>query len=173
MISIDTIGQLQGKGIQVAFEKTTVGTSNALDFQLVSYLGYLIQEDRSRVYYIVSHDHDFQCVCDFWKKKSVDIRLIDQIGTAPKPQQPQQEKKRSEEKASQGALRPSSEEQMFTGVLRTVISDKKELEETVTAINDAASRTEINTWLTRHFEGKQVKKINKVIRPLIKKLPGK
>lgn len=177
MIAIDTIGQLQGSGIQVAFEKTTVGTSNALDFQLVSYLGYMIHENKERVFYIVSHDQGFQCVCQFWKKKNVEIRLIDQIGTEPQKQEElepnQPEKKKVKERAQQDRPLPSAKDQEVAGALKAVISDKRELVETVNAINDASTRTEINTWLTRHFEGKQVKKINKAIRPLIKRLPGR
>ena len=53
------------------------GTKNALDFQLSSYLGYIIREneDKPYNYYIVSKDKGFECIINFWKKKA-SVRLV-------------------------------------------------------------------------------------------------
>lgn len=55
------------------------GKKNALDFQLVSYLGACIQEYPNKKYYIVSKDGGFNCVCKFWAKRKVDVKRIDKL----------------------------------------------------------------------------------------------
>ena len=52
---------------QVRYFKADTGTKNALDFQLVTYLGYLIHSDRESRYYIISKDNGFDSVLSFWK----------------------------------------------------------------------------------------------------------
>ena len=42
----------------------------ALDIQLSTYFGHMIQNDTNR-YYIVSNDADFDKIVDFWKKRGV------------------------------------------------------------------------------------------------------
>lgn len=42
----------------------------ALDIQLSTYFGHMIQNDMNR-YYIVSNDFDFDKIVDFWKKRGV------------------------------------------------------------------------------------------------------
>ena len=44
------------------------GGKNSLDFQLSTYLGYLIHEGTDRNFYIISNDKGFQHVIEFWKK---------------------------------------------------------------------------------------------------------
>lgn len=50
---------------------------NSLDFQLVSYLGYLIQENPYAEYIMVSNDKGFCAVSDFWSKKGYNIKTWD------------------------------------------------------------------------------------------------
>lgn len=57
--------------------KVNVGTKNALDFQLVSYLGYLIAQGISTdKYYIVSNDTGFDATVDFWKNRKISVSRI-------------------------------------------------------------------------------------------------
>ena len=49
------------------------GTANALDFQLVSYLGYLIRMDTKSTYCILSKDKGYDAVVHFWKEKGIQI----------------------------------------------------------------------------------------------------
>ena len=49
------------------------GTANALDFQLVSYLGYLIRMDTKSTYCILSKDKGYDVVVNFWKEKGIHI----------------------------------------------------------------------------------------------------
>ena len=49
---------------------------NSLDFELVSYLGYLINENNDAEYIIYSNDKGFQAVSLFWEKRNVLVRCM-------------------------------------------------------------------------------------------------
>lgn len=62
------------KGRTDYFE-VTYGSKNSLDFQLSSYLGFLIAKDPGEEYYIVSRDNGFKAVKDFWVKRDMKVEL--------------------------------------------------------------------------------------------------
>lgn len=47
----------------------SVGGKNALDFQLSTYLGYLITQSDDKEFYIISKDNGFEHVIKFWNSK--------------------------------------------------------------------------------------------------------
>ncbi len=57
----------------VEFVRTTKTAKNYLDFQLSTYLGYLVAKRASQEYYIISRDSGFDAVLDFWQEKEVRI----------------------------------------------------------------------------------------------------
>ena len=61
----------------IQFEECFEG-QNALDFQLISYLGYLIGKDgqESSEYIVMSNDTGFDPAVRFWKKKGVTVHRI-------------------------------------------------------------------------------------------------
>ncbi|MGN0522043.1 MAG: PIN domain-containing protein [Eubacterium sp.] len=79
LMTIDLHKELEKINANVNFIKVNVGTANALDFQLATYLGHCIAKDSSKKYFIVSKDKGFDSVCDFWKSRSVIIKRIDSI----------------------------------------------------------------------------------------------
>ena len=57
--------------------KVNIGTKNALDFQLSSYLGYLIAASLDLdEYIIVSNDTGYDCLCDYWKAHSIKVKRL-------------------------------------------------------------------------------------------------
>lgn len=60
---------------KLEFIKCFVG-NNALDFQLVSYLGYLLRPEEVGEMIIVSNDTGFDAVVHFWKDQGVDIKRL-------------------------------------------------------------------------------------------------
>lgn len=60
----------------IEYREVTVGGHNALDFQLVTYLGYLIAQDRCGQYLIISNDRGFEYVINFWRKDGLSIGLL-------------------------------------------------------------------------------------------------
>ncbi|MDE6723147.1 MAG: hypothetical protein K2J55_03010 [Eubacterium sp.] len=71
--------ELESVQAKKMYIKAEAGKKNALDFQLVSYLGARIKENPKRKYYIVSKDGGFDCVCKFWAKRRVDVKRIDKL----------------------------------------------------------------------------------------------
>ena len=62
----------------VIYEKVEVGTKNALDFQLVTELGYLIRDmqDQDVSFFIVSKDKGYGNTVTYWKKRGVRIAQV-------------------------------------------------------------------------------------------------
>lgn len=56
--------------------KASSGGKNALDFQLSSYMGYIIakNEDQKNCFYIISKDTGFDYLIDFWKARGIDVK---------------------------------------------------------------------------------------------------
>ena len=59
----------------VDYFEVLFGSKNSLDFQLSSYLGYLIGQEPKEEYYIVSRDNGFKAVRDFWTKRGIKADL--------------------------------------------------------------------------------------------------
>lgn len=66
--------------INLKVYRVLTGTKNALDFQLSSYVGYIIAKNEDNKencsYYIVSKDMGYNHLIDFWKRRGVNIKLI-------------------------------------------------------------------------------------------------
>lgn len=63
------------------YQKVEVGTKNALDFQLSSYLGYIIKENSENQYdyYIVAKDDGYKALSLYWKRKKINVSIIEDI----------------------------------------------------------------------------------------------
>lgn len=57
----------------VEYIKTSKTAKNYLDFQLTTYLGYLVAHTGIKEYYIVSKDSGYDSVVDFWKARGMAI----------------------------------------------------------------------------------------------------
>lgn len=56
---------------EVTYYNVEAGGKNALDFQLASFLGYLIGSDSDDCYYIISGDKGYENVKKFWEKSGL------------------------------------------------------------------------------------------------------
>lgn len=74
-ISIETHIKLEESKVKKEYIEIQIGTKNALDFQLSTYLGALIKENSNEDFAIISKDAGYHAVIDFWKlrNKTVDI----------------------------------------------------------------------------------------------------
>ena len=82
-IPIDTALNLREcKAKKIDMLSCGVGTKNALDFQLVSHLGYMIKGAPKTKYVIVSKDKGFSILTNFWKVRGVDVKTFESIKDA-------------------------------------------------------------------------------------------
>lgn len=75
-LNFEQFDSLSGLNIPVQFVKCTNGSPNALDFQLLSYLGYLISQNPDEQYYIIANDNGYDAAVAFWQSRGVDILRV-------------------------------------------------------------------------------------------------
>ena len=79
-MTFDLHQKLNETKAKIIYHKVAVGTKNALDFQLATYLGYLIceqqKEDVHPNYFIVTKDNGFYSLMVYWKAEGVPVRII-------------------------------------------------------------------------------------------------
>ena len=74
-IAFDKHVELTRAKADVTYTKTERVAKNYLDFQLVTYLGYLIGSGQERVYYIISKDKGYDSCIEFWRKTDKQITI--------------------------------------------------------------------------------------------------
>lgn len=74
-IAFDKHVELTKAKADVTYTKTERVAKNYLDFQLVTYLGYLIGSGQERVYYIISKDKGYDSCIEFWRKTDKQITI--------------------------------------------------------------------------------------------------
>ena len=67
-LTFEAMDMIMSSKAQIRKFKIARGGQNALDFQLSSYLGFLIHENLNPYFYIISRDNGFHYVIDFWKR---------------------------------------------------------------------------------------------------------
>lgn len=78
-MSIALHKELENTTAKKYYINTEVGTPNALDFQLSTYLGACVQKYPEKKFYIVSRDCGYDCVCHFWRCKDVCVKRIEHL----------------------------------------------------------------------------------------------
>jgi len=69
-LPIDIVKIIKESKAKVEFIKSENGSSNALDFQLSSYLGYLISKYPKENFIVISNDGDYKIVQKFWSSRT-------------------------------------------------------------------------------------------------------
>lgn len=186
-LPIDIHKEILSAQAKIEFKHVEVGKNNALDFQLDSYLGYVICQNESSdcKYYIVAKDGGYSCVAAFWKQeKSIDIQIIsgltgdsqttDKKTPAAKktPQKAAKESAKTVKKKPQKAVKKSTApngdagsilKESNPGLSDTEISEIVSLLETET---NQTFNSELNKLLKNSTRAGEVLK---VVKPFIKK----
>jgi len=143
------------------------GGKNALDFQLSSYLGFLIANFPEEHFYIVSKDTGFATVISFWKENedfNFNVERIENIICAESVDKSSQNVK-SESKHNSTLSLPD-ELKRKNSDLRLKEGDMKKI---VEFVNQYKTKQAINNNLMKYFKDSgKVGKITKVIRPFLK-----
>ena len=75
-LTFDLHRRINESEAEIIFQKVEVGTKNALDFQLATYLGYIIAERKEQEYHLVTKDNGFNILCTYWGKQNVKITMV-------------------------------------------------------------------------------------------------
>lgn len=136
----------------IQLQKISTGTKNALDFQLTSYLGYLIGTHlRNSNFHILSNDKGFDAVCHYWRKEQY---FVDRIGNGEK------QETKGEEKKEKGVN--------LEDKIRAYLGTSPNVKIIAHYVKSSRSKTELNNSLSKYFhDGKKVAKILKTIKPVL------
>lgn len=66
-ITFDVHHKINKSHANLKFFKSGIVAKNALDFQLISYLGYLIAQKKYKNYFVITGDRGFESAVSFWK----------------------------------------------------------------------------------------------------------
>ncbi len=150
-ITFDIHMQLNESKALITYNKVEAGHKNALDFQLSSYVGYVIHKDTEGEYFIVSKDNGFNTLISFWDKFKVKLSVIQSISNqTPAPMKPAE---------------PTTKE--IREKLSGQITDKAVLTEVVKIIRSYKTKQGINNALVKKYESQKAGEIYKIIKPLL------
>lgn len=148
-LTFDLAQRLQETAAQVSYQKVEVGTKNALDFQLASYLGYLIcrhERQRDGHFFVVTKDNGFNALVNYWRQRKADVQIvIDCTGRDNK-----------------------TEKDALTEKARAVLSDEALVPMVVRMIQQYKTKQGINNALMKELkDAKKSGEIYQAIKPLI------
>lgn len=159
-ISLDYISVLNDCNCEVYYRRTKNGTRNALDFQLVEILGYLIGRHEKREvsvnYYIVSKDTGFRCIKDNIKNVNIDfcINLL----------------KDKSDKTINTDNKPKLKSEVEK-LLSSLKNDKIDIDMVCKGICETKDVASFNHYLQGKIkDGKVISKIIKALKPELKEL---
>ena len=174
-ITFDIHRNLNETEAKINFQKVDVGSKNALDFQLSSYLGFIINENLNKgnentSYFIVTKDSGFSCLTNYWKNKNIDISIV--INLLCKQEDKAEDKNDNKIEDNNTNSEPIKEvSTKFDNLpLQTVNNtiDNEGLKFIVETINNYQSKREINNALGKHYkDSKKASEIYKAIKPLL------
>jgi len=148
--------RLNETAANLLYQKVEVGTKNALDFQLSSYLGYIICENENNKnipYYVVTKDKGFGCLSTYWARRGFHVSLVADVGG------------RDEQ----------AEADELTKKVEQVLADKDPaaVPMVVKFIQQYKTKQGINNALAKNYkDNKKAAEIYSAIKPLIKDKKG-
>ena len=85
-VNIEILTVLRKMDIKIKYIKVQNGQKDALDWQLSTFLGYLIRKhgNKKAKYHIVSKDHGFNILLSFWKDIDLDIIKVEEKVNPPR-----------------------------------------------------------------------------------------
>lgn len=136
---------------KVDYFKVENGSKNALDFQLSSYLGYLIANNPNDKYYIVSKDKGYEILTSFWQKHknlNCQITLVSDLSLKN-----EQEEKKKLKASIQSSLSDTNYKDLVNDIFVFIEKYK--------------TKQGIYNALVKNYEQKKGSDIYKKIKPLL------
>lgn len=145
-LTFDVMQMIMKSKARIIYQKVKVGHKNALDFQLSSYLGYLIGTNAGWQYdyYIVSKDNGFDILASFWNEQNVKVREVPGISI---------QKRETMEKE-------------LTEKVEAALGSSEDAATVTKIITSYKTKQGINNALQKKFPDR-VKEIYRAIKPLI------
>lgn len=172
--SLELVEKIARQRAKLESYKAGTGAKNSLDFQLASYLGYMIakREGQDDSFYIVSRDTGFNHLVDFWAERSVRVRRIASFAEDEKEPQPvvdtvaeeSKPKAKTKSKSKVADVDKATKEELLQYLTEEEYSDK-----ILEIFNSYKTRVAINNGLSKEFRDSQKSSaIYKKLKTLLK-----
>ena len=140
------------------FQKILLKEKNALDFQLCSYLGFLIRdtmidENTKNNYFIVSNDKGYSILPDYWQNFGVNLQIVSNLF----------KNEVTNNQPINIAINPGDIETE----LNKILEDKNDVPEMLKLISTAKTRTEVNNIFGKKFGSQKGGEIYRSIKSLL------
>lgn len=145
-ISMDILEEAARRGVIINAYKVEAGSKNALDFQLSSFLGYVIGTsdlNEGIEYFIVSKDAGYDVLIRFWKNRGLHINRFSNLFCDDNKEQARSVQKK---RASGGIQKTTREE------LLSYISEEEYSDEILNIINSYKTKQAINNGLSKLYK---------------------
>ena len=167
-ITLDVLESIISLKLKYSSFKVKVGTKNALDFQLASYLGYLIGQGGADMNYcIVSEDKGFEAIADFWREQGVCVSCVSlkeplRIDKESQKELSRQETRRKKSKVSLQDLATLDE-------VKPLVGAGGDPDAVLKIFNQYKTKQAICNGMAKHFkDSKRASDIYKKLKPLLK-----
>ncbi len=162
----------------VQYQKVEVGYKNALDFQLSSYLGYVISQNRFNgiancLYYIVTKDQGYLCLKNYWHRRQVKIyQVTDVTGNCEVTSDKKEIENTNQEKKVKETK--STKQDPLVAEIEKLLKDTEDVAFVVECINHYKTKSGVNNALSKHYkDNKKAGALYNAIKPLIADKKGK
>jgi len=148
-VSFDLFHKLTSCAAKLDYYKADVGTKNALDFQLTTYLGYLIAKNPEASFYVVTKDTGYKVLLNFWAKHATEVTIVADLSSRT------------------NIIKQEAE--METKI-RQLFPDKKEADKIIKIVKSLKTKNGINNALVKQFPSDKNKKASEIyakIKPLL------
>lgn len=150
---------------EIQLYKVQCGGKNALDFQLATFLGYILGQNTDIDCHIISNDKGYEYVRNFWKEKNVKIKISSDIEGNILKLLP----------AVVSAPVVVKKETDFDKVVKPLNLSKSDKDALLKIFNDSASvkdtskrKQSISNTITQTFGNSKSSKYYQALKPLIK-----
>ncbi len=170
-LSIKCHINIEKSSVEKEYISVLVGTPNALDFQLVSHLGYLIAIDANNKYAIISEDKGYDVVCKYWQKANVNVNRYINFNldiSANNKQENNQAKPNATVKNEQSQLQNAANIDNNNELKNALKNTNLDVNKIIATIDKYKSKQGINNALVKTFGSDKAGVAYKAIKPFLK-----
>lgn len=154
--SLELVEKIVRQKARLESYKAGTGAKNSLDFQLASYLGYMIAKgDRTEdCFYIVSRDTGFNHLVDFWAERKVKVKRIANFEDGEKDSKAavlaEESRPKAKSKSKISDSNKATKEELLQYLTEEEYSDK-----ILEIFNSYKTKVAINNGLSKEFRDSQ------------------
>ena len=162
--------QIQKTNAKVQFMENENHTKNGLDFNIASYLGYLISQNSNQNFTIVSKDCGFKGLIDFWGKMDISVSVSTNLLTDVKPIKQVEVITKRDDIVT---IKPQQKAQQIKQdiaiekIQKKIPQYQKELDQIFHIVNNNATKLSVNNALAKVYGSRKAGAIYKEIKPLL------